>query len=133
MSISNSSIAIGTAISVTGGTATGLISKGDTLDQHHTVLDDGSAFKDQTMVDFSIKAPKVSAAAPAGYTQARNIVSIRVPKTLANGSTTYNTVRVELSADSETTDAERDSLRELIAQIVFDADFDQFWDSQAMG
>jgi hypothetical protein len=133
MTISTSSIAIGTAISVTGGIATGLISKGDTLDLHNTVLDDGAAFKDHTNVDFSIKSPKVSASAPAGYTQARNVVVIKKPKTLANGNITYNSMRVELSCDSETTEAEKDSLRELAAQVIFDTDYDQFWNDQAMG
>jgi hypothetical protein len=133
MSIKDSSVLIDGTIAVTAGTATGMLSKGDTIERHNVVLDDGSAFKDQTELTFQVKAPKVSSSAPAGYTQARNIVTIVVPKTLANGLITKNTLRIELSNDSETTDSERDSLRNLASQILSDSDFDQYWDSQAVG
>lgn len=132
MTISASSIAIGTAISVTGGTATGVISKGDSLNKHIVVLDDSSSFADQTTFTFNVKEPKVSITAPAGYTQARNSVVISRPLTLANGARTMNSVKIELAVDSETTDAQRDALRELAAQAIFDTDFDQYWNKQAI-
>jgi len=133
MTIEASSIAIGTAFSVTGGTATSVISKGDTLEKHNVVLDDGSAFKDHKTLTFSVKEPKVSLNAPAGYTQGRNTVVIAIPKTLGNSSVTKNTIKVELSCDPETTEAEKSSLREIAAQVIFDTDFDQFWNDQAIG
>ncbi len=132
MTIATSDVAIGTVISVTGGTATSMISKGDSLEKHNLVLDDGSAFSDQKALSFSVKEPKVSANAPGGYTQARNFVLITIPMTLANGNVTKNTVRLEMSVDSETTTAQKDALREIAAQVMFDTDFDQFWHSQAV-
>jgi hypothetical protein len=132
MSISNLSVAIGTAIGVTGGTATAVISKGDSLGKHEVVLDDGSAFSDETRISFSTKEPRVSASAPAGYTQKRNTIVVQVPKTLANANTTINSARIEFSVDSETTSAEYDALRELAAQLIFDTDLDQYYNSQAV-
>jgi hypothetical protein len=133
MTIEASSIAIGGTLSATGGTATSVLSKGDTLEKHNVVLDDGSAFKEQTSVAFSIKAPKVSSSAPAGYTQARNTVVIQVPMVLANGNSTVNSFRLEMAVDPETTDADKTALRDIAAQAIFDADFDAFWNDQSMG
>lgn len=127
MSIESSSIAIGTTLGVTGGTATTMIPKGTTLTQSSCILNDGAAFKDQITLDFQTKDPKVSSNAPAGYTQGRASVVIAIPKTLANSNVTKNTIRIEMSCDSETTDAERSELREIAAQVIFDTDFDQFW------
>lgn len=59
-----------------------------------------------TQYEFSVKRPKVSANAPGGYTQMRLTVFAKTPKTLANGNLTYNTRKLEISVDPETTPAE---------------------------
>jgi hypothetical protein len=130
--IQAASLLVGTTISATGGTATSLISKGDTLEQHNTALDDGSSLAEQTEINFTIKQPKVNASSPAGYTQARNVVVISSPKTLANLAVTKNSCRIEFSFDRETTDAEKATMRELAAQAIIDTDFVSFWNSQSV-
>jgi hypothetical protein len=127
MTITALSLAIGTALSATGGTATPVISRGNTIGLHNVVLDDGSAFKDLTTMKFSSKDGTVSPSAPGGYTQARNSIVISRPKTLANLNTTKNTVRIDFSVDPETTAAEIDALRELAAQVMFSTSLDEFY------
>jgi len=132
MSISAASVTVGATFAPTGGSATSLLQKSDDGNSVQTILDDGSILLSQKQVDFSTQAPKVSTGAPNGYTQARNTVVIKVPLTLDNGNRTVNTIRIELASDIETTDAERDTLRELAMHVLNDTDFDDFWNQQAL-
>lgn len=132
MSLSAASILVGTTLAGTGGTATTFKTLGNTLTQHNLLLDDGSEFINQTELDFTIKSPKVDTSAPNGYTQQRMTCVIKRPLALDNGNRTVNTVRIEISVDHEATASEIDSLRELAAQVVFDADYDDFWQSMSL-
>lgn len=132
MAISSASVLKDGTVSTTGGTATSLASLGNTLGQHNCYFDDGSEFLAQSNIDFTVKAPKVSATAPNGYTQARNTVLIKVPLALDNGSVTVNTVRIDFASDIEMTDAERLTMRVYAAQILSDSDFTEFWDNQSL-
>lgn len=132
MTIQALSVAVGATLAPTGGTATGVISKGQSLDSHVTVLNDSSAFIDQTLIAFSIKDPKVSSSAPNGYTQARSSVKISVPLDLDNGNRTVNTLSISLSVDPETTAAEIQALLVLGAQLLFDSDCSDFWKKQSL-
>lgn len=133
MTIANASFDIGGSISVTGGTATGVVSLGNTQDKHPVILDDASTYQNHTGIEFAVKRPRVSDTAPNGYTQMRNTVVIRIPLLLDNGKYTTNTVRIEMSTDPETTSSERGTLQQLAAFICSDADLDQFWHDQACG
>lgn len=132
MSLNSSSILVDGTVATTGGTATSLVSKGNTLSQHNLILDDGSDLLAQTEFEATIKSPKKSATAPNGYTQARNTVLIKVPLALDNGLVTFNTVKVEIACDVETTDAEKLSMRVLAAQMLHDSDYVSFWDDQSV-
>jgi hypothetical protein len=79
-----------------------------------------------------VKAYCASAAAPGGYTQARRVVVVSIPKTLANGNTTVNTARVEISADPESSDSDVSALRELIVQAVNDSAVDSFFNDLSL-
>ena len=78
MSLIAASINVDGTVATTGGTATTFLSLGDSLSQHILLLDNSAAFIDQTTFEFSTKSPKVSASAPAGYTQKRATCLIRV-------------------------------------------------------
>jgi hypothetical protein len=130
MPLASNNVDIGTAISATGGTATSFLGKGSSLDKRFLSLDDGSVLKDETTYSFGIKRPKVSAGAPGGYTQARNTLFIQMPKTLANGEVTKNSLRVELSADPETTDSEKVDILAQAAQMMFETAFRPYWTNQ---
>lgn len=132
MSIQSASVPIGATFSPTGGSATSLLTKRQEGNTVSTILDDGSAFIDQTVLEFSTKEPKVSASAPDGYTQRRNVVYVKVPRTLANGNTTVDTLRLEVAASVETSAANLTSLRELAVHALTDSDFTDFWEEQSM-
>jgi hypothetical protein len=129
MGIDSASIAIDGTVGMTGGTATGVKVKGSTLTTKDVILDDSSEFIDQTKISFSIKDPKPSVSAPNGYTQGRASVALLVPLALDNGAYTTNTLRLELSCDHETTDAEIESMLVIAAQLLSDSDFSDFWKS----
>jgi len=132
MGIQTSSINIDGTVATTGGTATGMIAKGGTLNELVTVLDDSSEFIAQTRVRFSVVDPKVQSSAPNGYTQARSIVKVVVPLALDNGNYTTNTLELRLGVDPETSDAEIASMLVLGAQLFADSDFSDFWKKQSL-
>lgn len=129
MTIANASILVDGTVAVTAGTATTLLSQGDTLGSHNLVLDDGSTFFGQTSLEFVAKNPQISASAPNGYTQKRNTVKLKQKFALDNGNYTVNTGEVKLAVDPETTDAEIQTLKVTLCQLIMDSDFDEFWSS----
>lgn len=117
------------------GTSTTLKTLGDSLNQHHSYLSvTGEDLPLQQRVELvaTIKQPKVNAAAPNGYTQARNTMLLKAPLVLDNGNVTVNTVRVEFAFDVETTSAEKDTLRHYVAQLITESSFEEFWNSQSI-
>lgn len=132
MSLSSASILVDGTVATTGGTATTFITKGNTLNQHNLILNDGSEFIAQPTVSFTVKEPKVNAGSPNGYTQARCTVVYKKPLLLDNGSYTVNTGKIELSVDHETTDAEIASMLVVLAQLIHDSDYTDFWKKQSL-
>lgn len=132
MSISSASVLKDGTVATTGGTATAFLSKGTSLVQHNALIDDGAIFALQSEVQFSIKEPKVSAAAPNGYTQARNTVYYKRPVVLDNGNSTVNTASITIANDPEMTAAEKLTDRVYLAQLLVDPDFTDFWDKQGL-
>lgn len=132
MAISGGAILLDGTVSATGGTSTTLLSKGENGETNKVLLNDGVAFISQKTIDFTVKEPRVSASSPSGYTQAREIVVLKFPKILADGSRTVNTLRLELSTDINTTDAERLTMRSAGAQLLVDSDITSFWNSQSL-
>lgn len=132
MGIQSSSVNIDGTVATTAGTATGMITKGSTLNELVTVLDDSSEFIAQTKLKFSVVDPKVQTSAPNGYTQGRSVVKVIVPLALDNGNFTTNTLEIRLGADPEATDAEITSMLVLGAQLLHDSDFIDFWTKQSL-
>ena len=132
MSINAASILIDGTVSTTGGTATSLKTKTNDNSGHRVYLDDSSDLADQTEITFSTKEAKVKSDAPSGYTQPRNNLFVRIPFTVpSTGLVTYRTVKVEFADDIEVTDAQKLSTRVLVAQLLVDSDFTDFWDDQS--
>lgn len=132
MAIETSSILYDGTVATTGGTATGVITKGGTLNQLNVILDDSSEFIDQTKVEFTVREPVVNPSAPNGYTQARSAVRMLIPLSLDNTNRTVNSLKIELSVDHETTDAEIQSMLVAGAQFLHDSDFSDFWKKQSL-
>lgn len=127
MSLSSASIPIGGSYSPTGGSATVFKSLGQTSDSNKLFVDDGSVLPLRKTVLATSRPPTPNASAPNGYTQQRTSISFHVPILLDNGKYTTNTVRVEMSYDIETDTTERAFLRELLAHLGSDADFDSLF------
>lgn len=123
MSFKDASLAIGSTIAPSGGTATTVISRGMQNGVNRYVLDDSSEFLDSVQFSLSHTEPKPAAGAPNGYTQKRTKLSILVPMTLTNGNRTVRTVRVEIGDDIESSDAEQDSLMDLAALVILSSAF----------
>lgn len=132
MSITAASFKVDGTVATTGGTDRTLVLLGYDLGSVKTIVNDGAEFVAQTTINFSVKEPKVSSGAPNGYTQARNVCKVSVPKLLANGKYTINTLTMELAVDQETTDAQIQSLLVLAAQLLADSDFSSYWKQQAL-
>lgn len=83
-------------------------------------------------IETSLTVPRVSAAAPNGYTQARNELKFKKPKLLANGKFTTNEIIIQLRSDPETTQVEIQELLDVGAQALTDSDFSNFWKLQSL-
>lgn len=131
MTIQNSALLVGASVAASGGTSTNLVTKGLVNGAgHEVILDDNAEFINSTRITFSANDPKVKTGTPNGYTQARSRVVISSPVVLANGNSTVNTLRIELSVDHEVTDADIAEMLSRGAQLMTGSDFTGFWDSQ---
>lgn len=132
MAIPSASISVGATVAASGGTAKTLKELNRSQGLISTYLDEGLSFQTRREISFSTKTPKVSPSAPGNFTQARSIVLLKSPKTLANLKTTVNTLQLSLSVDPETTSSEVQDLLVLAAQLLTDSDFSDFWKAQAL-
>lgn len=132
MGIQTSSVLYDGTIAASAGTPVDLLVLNGNNDTVNAILDDGSEFLSNIKVAFQVKVPKVSPTAPNGFTQNRNIVKLTWPKVLANGSTTLNSVSMNMGVDVETSDAEVQTMLSLAAQIATDPDFSDYWKKQSL-
>lgn len=132
MSLNNASVLSGTTVSATGGTPLAFSSLGSNGSINPLYATDDTDVRTQRSIICGTKAPKISASAPNGYTQQRSSLTVKIPLVLDNGESTVNTIRIEMSSDVETTDAEKAELRNIAAQTLFDTDFTEFWDNRAL-
>lgn len=80
------------------------------------------AYGSRQMLKAKVSRPKADASTPGGYTQARTDLVLSVPKVLANGKTTFNSVKIQIAYDVETTDAEKAELEAMGAQLFIDSE-----------
>lgn len=128
MSLTSFTLLSGATCTPTGGTAVSFAGSGIVNGSITAVATGDSSLLTRRECTFSAKKPKVSAGAPNGYTQARVNMAFHSPLALDNGNTTTNTGRAEFSFDVETSDAERDELRIMLAQMILGSDFDNLID-----
>lgn len=132
MAINSASISIDATLAASGGTAKTLKELARGNGSITTYIDEGLSFQARQEVTFSTKVPKISPSGPGGYTQARSVILLKKPKTLANLKNTVNTLQLSLSVDPETSAAEVQNMLVTAAQLLFDTDFSDFWKAQAL-
>lgn len=128
MGLSTASIPVGASYAPTGGTATAMVSLGQSGDSNKLFIDDNADLILRKTCLATSKAPVPNSGAPNGYTQQRSTIVFHVPMLLDNGNYTTNTVKIEVAFDPEADSSERGFLRELIAHCGVDADFDGLFD-----
>lgn len=84
-------------------------------------------FLTRTEYEFSVKYPAVLSTAPGGWTQARQTVFMKKPRTLANGNRTVDTCSITFAHDPETTTADRLAMRLELVQLLGNTTFGSFW------
>jgi hypothetical protein len=120
-----------TSITVTGGTPVlySLMRYGGNTVVCGVNADTDSRLKRK--LNFKTSLPQVLASAPNGYSQARSSLDAIFPKLLDNGKITENAGGIYFRFDPETTAAEKLRHRQLLAQMLIDSDFAEFWDNQS--
>lgn len=129
MPISTATINSGATVSASGGTALTFASRGSEPGRNVIYVASDTDLRTRREADFSVSYPKIQGSAPNGYTQARRTVVMKFPLVLENGNVTVNTIRIVLSTDVETTDAEIGEYLALGAQAMIDTDFSSYWSS----
>jgi len=133
MAIIGSTVTDGGTMSTSGGSSTTLSQIGGSTATSIVAAIGSDDYLSLRTADFKVVLPKVSANAPNGYTQARNEVFVRSPLLLDNGKTTINTIRIVISRDVESTDAEVDAMRLLACQILNNSTLgNSYWRDQSL-
>lgn len=132
MPLNGASVLSGATMSPTGGTAISFTSAGIRNNSVTLNCDADTDFRTRRQITCSISEPKVATSAPNGYTQARSVALIKLPKTLANGKVTVNTLRIEFARDVETSAADITEAKVIGAQVLNDPDFDALFEDLSL-
>jgi len=133
MSLNNAALIEGATMNAaTGGTALSFVSQGNTAGQNILYVSTDTQLNTRRSLVCNASGPKTSATAPGGFTQARASIRLNVPRTLSNGNVSVDTIELKLSADGQTTVAEKQEMLNLVAQACTDADFTEFFTNLAM-
>lgn len=125
MGLKNMSLSTGAAIAVTGGTAKAFVDTGVTVPGGVQVVAPATAMNVRENATFRHRAAQLL---PDGtFTRTKQVASITVPLLLANGKVVNNVVRIERDIHPETSNAAATDLNKLGAQLLVDADTDNFW------
>jgi hypothetical protein len=131
MAIKTASILLDATIAFSAGTAKALTYLNG-VGNEVIAFFNGTDFRTRCEAKFTSVLPYKKKDAPNGYSQQSRKCYIKFPKTLANGLITVNTAEVIIRTDVETTDAEINTIRNAVAQFVWDTDFDGFWKSGSL-
>lgn len=115
-----------TALTVTGGTDKTFGPDGQTVVNGVHIADVAQAdFRIRANATFKNKVPVRGS--DGKYSKDRKSATYVQPKLLADGSTSYNLIRIEREVHPETTAAEAFDLLMIAGQLVSDTDFTTFW------
>lgn len=115
-----------TGLSVTGGSALGFASDGQTVPNGtHLVVPSDTNYATRRHATFRYRAPALDSAGV--YSKDKKTVSFAFPKVLASGKVVVNVLRIEREVHPETSAAEAVEMNRLAAQMLFDTDLDNFW------
>lgn len=126
MPISNASLTLGGTASITGGTAKTFSEAGETIQNGKKVVD-------LSITDSRLRTSITVTNRPARLnslgvyiSKDKKTVKIVRPKLKADGHISFPLREIRIEDDPEMTDAERTEMNNFAAQVLFDADFQQF-------
>jgi hypothetical protein len=126
MSLKTMSINIGGTLANTGGTAKVFADDGVTIPNGvHLTVPATADFRVRESATFRYRPAAIQA--DGSYSRQNNTASVTVPKLLASGVYVNNVIRITFDVHPESTATEALDLRKLAAQMLFDADTDNFW------
>lgn len=125
MAIKNMSISTGATIAVTGGTAKAFVDTGVSVPGGVQVVVPASNANVRESATFRHRPAQLL---PDGtYTRKKDTATITVPMVLASGKVVNNVIRIERDVHPEASNAAATDLNKLGAQLLVDADTDNFW------
>lgn len=129
MSLANAVLKTGaTSMAVTGGTDITFSPDGQSITNGlHIAVAADTDFRTRRNMTIKNKVP--SLLSDGTYTKGKGSITYAAPKILADGSTSFNLVRLEIECHPESTAAERTELQMIAGQIATDADFTAFWNT----
>lgn len=120
-----------TAMTPTGGSDVTFTPDGQTVANGlHLSNAAETDFRIRANMTIKNKVPTING--DGGYSKDRKSVTYVRPKLLADGSTTFNLIRIEREIHPESTAAEALDFSMVGAQILTDADFAAFWASGSL-
>lgn len=133
MSLTTLGLLTGPTISPSGGSALAFTSQGVQGDKNRFICDADTDLRTQRVIELSCRRPRAQASAPNGYTQARVSGFYKIPRILANGNISVDTISVTISTDVETTVAQKSEMLLQGAQLFIDSELLGAWTQQNMG
>lgn len=117
----------GGSTTTSGGTNQVFEESGEKLANGVVLVDSGEAnYFSRSKINMTSRVPSVQS--NGLYSNAKRSATYVMPMTLADGVTTvYNSVRIEVSIHPESAASDLAELREKGAQILVDAEFDNFY------
>lgn len=129
MALNNATLSNGTTISVTGGTTVTYALSGKTVPDGVEIVDSGAAsYATRSSIQLRVKMPTYNSNTNV-WSKGKRMISMVMPKELTDGTIAFPVVRIEVEDHPEMTAAERKELRERAAQILFDSDFTQYFET----
>lgn len=127
MSVQNASIAVGPTISITNGTAVSYTPSGQKVNNGINIVDT-SATDYRTRPNISLRGSEPAYDKDGVcVTKSNAVATCTRPKILASGAIDFPCGIVQMKLSPESTDAEILAIKEMMVQVILDADFANFW------
>lgn len=127
MGLQTATILDGATCSATGGTSKSYQPDGLPVTRGvHCIDTSVTDFKVRPQFSAQVKQP-VLASDGITWSKGRKTVTFQIPKVLASGKQIFPLVRIEFEDHPDMSDAEKTRILNIAGQILFDADFTNFW------
>lgn len=126
MPLKSMSILSGAAIAVTGGSAKSFMDDGVSVPNGVHIVCPGTTDA-RIRENATFKVRPAALLADGTYQRRKDVVSITFPQLLASGKVVNNVYRIERDIHPELADAVATDQRKMAAQLLVDADLDNFW------